>query len=128
MENLPRDERLRGRERIGEIFRDGSRAASGTVAARALPNGQKASRLAAVAGKALGGAVKRNRLRRRLRAAYRLQKDRLPKGWDLVLLAKAGLLEAKWQDVKRDVALAAERAAREASRPSPGHPRPPRPQ
>ena len=125
-ENLPKNERLRGRERIGELFDGGARAAAGKVAARALPNGLDATRLAAIAGKALGGAVKRNRMRRRLRAAFRIQKDRLPQGWDMALVAKSGLLEATWQDVMRDVMQAAERVARKSSEPSPGPPPRPR--
>lgn len=123
MEDLPRDRRLRGREGVGRLFTDGARGSAGRVAARALPNGLGYSRLAAVAGKSLGNAVKRNRLRRLLRAAFRLQRERLPAGWDFALIARPGLLEATWLDLKRDAALAAERATRAASGPRrPGPP------
>ncbi|MDR1520457.1 MAG: ribonuclease P protein component [Planctomycetota bacterium] len=115
METLPREERLRGRKLIDRIFREGSRGAAGKAAARALANSEGRNRLAAMAGKALGGAVKRSRMRRRIRAAWREQKGRLPLGWDVALLARPGLLEAKWQDVRRDVILAAERSIRDAS-------------
>ncbi len=124
MENLPRDERLRGKKSVSRLFDEGSGAGAGKVAVRALANGGEKTRVAAVAGKALGGAVKRNRLRRRLRAAYRLQKERLPAGWDLALVARPGLLEAKWRDVMRNVAEAVERAVREPC--GPRRPRPPR--
>ena len=108
---------MRGRERFAELFAKGRRAAAGNVAARALANPDGATRVAAVAGKALGNAVKRNRLRRRIRAAYRMQKDALPKGCDIALLARPGLLEASWRDVMRDVRKTVERAAKEDSSP-----------
>ncbi len=113
MQNLPKSERLRGRERIGELFAIGNRAVSGCVAARSLPADSGASRLAAICGKSMGKAVLRNRLRRRIRAAYRLQKGDLPAGHDFVLMARKGLAEASWQDVMRDVRKAAQRSARE---------------
>ncbi|MDR1536282.1 MAG: ribonuclease P protein component [Planctomycetota bacterium] len=115
MEGFSRRERLRSRNRIGDLFREGWRGAAATAAARALANPAGVNLVAVIAGKGLGGAVKRNRARRRLRAAYRQQKNRLPRGWDLAILAKPGFLEAEWPDVKRDVILAAERAIRGAT-------------
>lgn len=123
MNTLPRHERLRGRDCVGRLFREGARGAAGKVAARALPNASGDTRVAAVAGKTLGNAVERNRMRRLLRAAYRMRKDNLPRGWDIALVARPGLLEATWRDVTRDVGLAIERALREASAPRrPGPP------
>lgn len=122
--DLPKAERLCGRERIGELFRAGGGGAAGKVAARALPNADGETRLAAIAGKSLGNAVKRNRMRQRLRAAFRMQKDKMPKGWDLALLARPGLLEAEWLELCRDAVTAAERAVRGATGPRrlPPHP------
>lgn len=119
MEDLAREERLRGRERIGQLFQEGATGASGKVLARALPNPDARVRVVAVAGKRLGNAVRRNRMRRLLRAAYRTQKERLPKGWDIALVAKAGLLEAPWLDVTRDVERAIGRAVSGCSGPRP---------
>ncbi len=36
----------------------------------------------------LGGAVRRNRIRRRLREVYRLALPRLSPGWDMILVAR----------------------------------------
>lgn len=119
MENLPRSERLRGRDIVGRLFDKGSRGMAGRVLVRALPNDSAATRIAAVAGKKLGGAPERNRMRRRLRAAFRTQKVSLPPGWDFALVARAGLLETKWRDLTRDVALAMERAVTDYSGPRP---------
>lgn len=114
-QGLSREERLRGRRRIGRIYDEGARATSGRLVIRALPNGLDHSRIMAAAGKALGNAVKRNRMRRLIRAAFRIQKDLIPKGWDLVMMARTGILEAKWQDVLREVRGVAERIAGSAA-------------
>lgn len=111
-ETLPRVERLRERDRIDELFRCGRVGVVRRVLARAMPNGLPHSRVAVVAGKASGNAVVRNRLRRRLRAAYRLQKESLPPGWDFVLLARRGLFEAAADEVTADVREAILKAVR----------------
>ena len=44
----------------------------------------------------LGGAVQRNRIRRRLREVVRLNAPALRSGWDLVLVARSRCLDAPW--------------------------------
>ena len=44
----------------------------------------------------LGGAVLRNRIRRRLREVVRLNAPGLRPGWDIVLVARARCAEASW--------------------------------
>lgn len=107
---------------MSEIFAEGLHAASGTVLVRALPVSEGEGRVAAIAGKKLGGAVERNRMRRRLRAAYRLSRDKLPAGWDFALVARRGLLEATWPKLVQDM----ENAARKAVASSGRHPSKPR--
>lgn len=125
MEKLPRERRLRGRDRIGQLFGEGVGAVSGVVLAKALPNADGMVRIAAVAGKKMGCAVLRNRMRRRLRAAFRTRQADLPGGHDFALVARRGILEASWQDLIRDVEKSMRRAATGGT-PS-GQPRP-RPQ
>jgi ribonuclease P protein component len=56
------------------------------------PNG--GPRLGLAVSRQLGGAVERNRLKRRLRAAFDELAGRLPAGHDYVLIARPGLGEA----------------------------------
>ena len=51
-------------------------------------------RLGLAVGRQLGTAIERNRLKRRLRAAFDEVKERIPAGRDYVLIARPGLLEA----------------------------------
>jgi ribonuclease P protein component len=56
------------------------------------PDGE--ARLGLAVSRQLGGAVERNRLKRRLRAAFEEVSDGLPAGHDYVLIARPGLGES----------------------------------
>jgi len=56
--------------------------------------------------KVLGGAVQRNRMKRRLREAVRLQAVEPPVGVDVVINPKASLLRADFEDLKSEISKA----------------------
>ena len=66
------------------------------VAARSPEAGK---RLAVTAGRRVGGAVERNRARRRIREAARPLVDSLSEGWDLLLVARSGATSAPFRDL-----------------------------
>ncbi|GAB4486079.1 MAG: hypothetical protein Fur0016_06190 [Anaerolineales bacterium] len=51
----------------------------------------------------MGGAVQRNRAKRVLRESVRPIFPTIPAGWDILLIARAPLLQAHFQDVKAAV-------------------------
>jgi ribonuclease P protein component len=55
---------------------------------------EEESRLGLAVSRKVGGAVERNRVKRRLRAAFEQLQESLPKGRDFVLIARPGLAEA----------------------------------
>lgn len=120
---LRRRERLRGQKRLDELFKDGRFGQARLATVRSLPNGLPYARAAVLVGKAAGGAVDRNRLRRRLRAAFRLQKAETPAGRDYALLPRRGALEASWTDLLASVASALARAADDSPASAPPPPR-----
>ena len=70
------------------------------------PAGDSASlpaRCGFVAGKKVGGAVKRNRAKRLLREAVRARQDVLAPGWELVWVARSPLAEATLSQVQAAV-------------------------
>lgn len=54
------------------------------------PNGLGYSRLGITVTRKVGGAVARNRIKRLMREAFRLQGSSLPPGWDIVAIARRG--------------------------------------
>ena len=59
-----------------------------------------ALRVGVTAGRTVGNAVQRNRAKRLLREAMRPVLDRLPPGWNLVLIARPGLVGATLDETR----------------------------
>ncbi len=87
--------RLQGSQEFRRVWAEGRSWAHPLFILWAAPNGAAASRAGITASRKVGGAVQRNRARRLLREALRLQWPHLRPGWDLVLVARAPLLEVK---------------------------------
>ena len=84
------------------------------------PNGRKHNRLGVTVSTKLGGAVVRNRARRRLREVYRLAQPEMKQGYDVVLVARARTVDgpydrltAAFQRACRELGIAAQRVEKE---------------
>lgn len=64
-------------------------------------NGSDQNRLGITTGVKLGHAVDRNRARRRLREAYRLNEYRLKRGYDVVLVARHAAVDGDFAELQR---------------------------
>ena len=60
----------------------------------ARKNRSATNRVGVTVSKKLGGAVVRNRVRRRLREVYRLNETRFAPGWDIVVVARSRCIKA----------------------------------
>ena len=60
----------------------------------ARKNHSQSNRVGITVSKKLGGAVIRNRVRRRLREVYRLNEERFASGWDIVVVARSRCIKA----------------------------------
>lgn len=95
--------RLRRGEDIARVRADGVARDNKLFSLRALPSDQPTVRVAVAASRAVGGAVKRNRARRRVREAIRvaLAARRTPDtGADLVLIVRPAALDAAPADLR----------------------------
>ena len=73
--------------------------ANGFLVLYARKNRTATNRVGITVSKKLGHAVVRNRVRRRLREAYRLNESRFQPGWDIVVVARSRCISASFQDI-----------------------------
>ncbi len=64
------------------------------LVARFHRNGLEETRFGFSTGRKLGGAVVRNRVRRRLREALRVMAPSFQPGWDVLIIARPGIVDA----------------------------------
>jgi len=116
---FPRSARLLRRTDYVAIRESGKGFAEGPLAASFRPREQAPTRAGIPGGVArvgltvsskVGGAVTRNRIKRRLREAVRLELSRLP-AVDLVIVARASSATASVDDFRRWLRRAGERMA-----------------
>jgi len=84
------------------LYRKGARSVLPCLALYSRPNGRKENRLGLTTGAKLGHAVVRNKLRRRLRAIYRMHELELKPGFDIVVVCRAAAVGASYQRLERE--------------------------
>ena len=71
--------------------------ANGYLVLYARKNRTGTNRVGITVSKKLGCAVIRNRVRRRVREAYRLQEERFAPGWDIVVVARSRCIKGDFK-------------------------------
>jgi ribonuclease P protein component len=98
---------MRGREYLtrseqyGLVYEQGSSWKNGLVVMKALPNGLTWSRYGFSVSRRVGGAVVRNRVKRRLREILRSAK--LKPGWDIIFMARPSAAGAGFASLEKSV-------------------------
>jgi ribonuclease P protein component len=85
---FPRSRRLVWKRHFDAVFAKGLRTSTGTLVVRSRPNDLKHCRLGLAVSRRIGGAVVRNRVKRRLREAFRrlqIELDGEPISYDVVV-------------------------------------------
>ena len=105
---MRREQRLRRRRDFAETYRGGRTYRNNLLVVRVRSNALPTTRFGFVAGKAVGGAVVRNRVKRRLREAARVTPVR--PGLDIIVGAKKSAASAPFSDLKSALLSALRRA------------------
>ena len=92
-------ERLRSRRDFSQTFHRGQTFTNRLLVIFVQACTDETTRVGYTSARSAGGAVRRNRIRRRLRAAVAGVADRMRPGRRIVILGKTGVLGADWRDV-----------------------------
>jgi ribonuclease P protein component len=85
---FPQSRRLRTREEFSAVYNAKVRESRGPLMLYARPNGLTHPRLGLSTSRKVGMAVRRNRIRRLLREAFRHLQHDLPAGYDLLIVVR----------------------------------------
>jgi ribonuclease P protein component len=99
---FPREARLVRRGEFDAVYRGGKRRSSSHFTVFVRANQKPLSRFGFSIKKALGGAVVRNRIRRRLREIVRCHRQEIPAGWDIVVHPKKSVETAEYLTLTKD--------------------------
>lgn len=96
-------ERLRKTADFNRVYSNGRRVAHSSLVLIFDASPTELTRLGLSVGKRIGGAVVRNRVKRLLREAFRLNKYRLKKGYDILLVARKGVEDLTFREMEVQV-------------------------
>ncbi len=85
------------------VYRSGKRRSSSHFTVFFRANQLPQSRLGFSIKKALGGAVVRNRMRRRMREIVRNHRQEIPAGWDIVIHPKNNVQRTEFAALEKDL-------------------------
>jgi ribonuclease P protein component len=97
----------------------GFRVSNSLFAAFCLPHPAGETRVGVTTTKALGGAVVRNRIKRRIREIYRLHRPEIAAGWDVVINPRRPAIGVPFADLERAFMKVMERCKSAAQSPKP---------
>jgi ribonuclease P protein component len=101
--SFPREARLVRRGEFDAVYRAGKRLSSSHFTVFVRSNELALSRFGFSIKKALGGAVVRNRIRRRVREIVRCHQQEIPAGWDIVIHPKSIVAKAPFATLAEEL-------------------------
>ena len=96
---------LKKNHEFKRLYNRGKSAATQYVVVYTRQNNSAQNRLGITVSKKIGGAVQRNRVRRRLKEIYRLSEHTLNSGYDIVVVARLKSRFAEYRELEASVLL-----------------------
>jgi ribonuclease P protein component len=115
-ESLTPQEKVKKKKDFYLIYRKGRRFRGKFFNLVFVANDLVFSRMAAVASRKVGNAVKRNRAKRLMRELFRKNKDLFTKPVDIIFIARREILDASWSELKEEYASGLKFVAHSSSR------------
>jgi len=100
---FPKEFRLLRRAQFKRVYDEGQRRSASLCTIFYLSNGLPQTRLGITAPVRLGNAVFRNRLKRRLREVFRLNRLSIPGGWDVILNPRPAVAKVEFPTLEREI-------------------------
>lgn len=94
---------LRNKKDFSALYNKGRSVGERYVVLFYRKNGKGFNRTAFLASKKVGKSVVRNRARRLMKESYRALEDRLPQGYDFIIIARNTICNRKCADVKKSI-------------------------
>ena len=94
---------LRRKSDFSTIYNKGKSVGDRYVVLFYRKNNLPYNRIAYLASKKVGNAVKRNRARRLMKESFRLKKMEIPTGYDLIFIARNTITNRKCAEVKKSL-------------------------
>ena len=94
---------LKKNHEFKRLYNKGKSAASSFAVVYCRRNGSAGNRLGLSVSTKLGGAVQRNRVRRRLKEIYRINEGKVLAGYDIVIVARMKSRYAQFHDIETSV-------------------------
>lgn len=102
-QGYPRASRLLRSVDFEAVYRAGARRSSGQFVVFFRANGGERSRFGSSVKKAVGGAVVRNRIRRRIREILRRNSREIPSGWDVVIHPRRSVAQSAFVPLEAEL-------------------------
>ncbi|HBV52284.1 MAG TPA: ribonuclease P protein component [Clostridiales bacterium] len=86
---------LRKNNEFQRVYKKGTYKAGRYLVMYVLPNKEGINRIGIAAGKKFGNSVQRNRMKRIIREVYRVSREHMAEGYDIIFMARASVRKAK---------------------------------
>jgi ribonuclease P protein component len=100
---FPKALRLLRRGEFRRVYEEGQRRSAPLCTIFFRANGLLETRVGITVPARLGGAVLRNRVKRRLREVFRQNRSLIPAGWDIVLNPREGVAKVSFRVLVREL-------------------------
>lgn len=91
---------LKNNREFQAVYKNGKSKANKYLVMYMLPNDLNEIRVGISVSKKVGNSVVRHRLARLIREAYRLNKEGLAVGWDIVIIARPSAKDKSYQQIE----------------------------